>query len=422
MSAVGVSVAGCHGAISRLQLSSPITLRDLVLYNLAPGGTYPLPGVSEDGSVEALTPAPQLQGADAPWVNSSLPLWYFQCARSAEELQQLVLAAGGEASTEPAPRLVLSKVTLVVPEAEWRALAAAVLLQHAPAAMKAAQQQQQQQRVTLQPILQPPPQLRRRQAMVASYSYASGVLLLSEARWYGVYGMDVTVSYTLPDDAPPGAALLSYPPLVLPYQELADLNIDIEVDFSLPPPSAPSQRTPPDLATTSPPTPAMAQPAPARPLGSDPINTPIGDSAAGRGSTGLPQQHQHQQQSSGGDGLPGEGPPGGGSGGAKPAWRVPVAATVSIGPLASLTDDSGIGGSNTAGSAAAMSFTVTTTTTARALSQTSTGIPAGTVGVAAMGGPAEEGVAGAAGSQGSVTALRSAPQQFSGATASTHAP
>ncbi|PNH10408.1 hypothetical protein TSOC_002876 [Tetrabaena socialis] len=107
-----------QGAISRLQLSSPITLRDLVLYNLAPGGTYPLPGVSEDGSVEALPLAPQLQGADAPWANSSLPLWYFQCARSAEELRQLVLAAGGEASTAPAPRLVLSKVTLVVPEAE----------------------------------------------------------------------------------------------------------------------------------------------------------------------------------------------------------------------------------------------------------------------------------------------------------------
>ncbi|PNH07503.1 Proline-rich receptor-like protein kinase PERK2 [Tetrabaena socialis] len=459
-----------QGAISRLQLSSPITLRDLVLYNLAPGGTYPLPGVSEDGSAEVLPPAPQLQGADAPWANSSLPLWYFQCARSVEELQQLVLAAGGEAAAEPGPRLVLSKVTLVVPEAEWRALAAAILLQHAPAAMEAAQQQQ---RVTLQPLPQPPPRLRRRYStrtaatgisaaptavtainsvattcatatalaspsaatfttaiaaaslaaaiatllddhahrafgacgliqessnpdlfvaaclragqgaagltghqhaalhsgapphpppiQVASYSYASGVLLLSEARWYGVYGTDVTVSYTLPNDAPPGAALLSYPPLVLPYQELADLNIDIEVDFSpplLPPPSTPSQRTPPDLVTTSSPTPAMAQPAPARPLVSDPFNTSIGDSAAGQGSTGvsptgrsplLPtnprpeappsanSQLPQQQQPFGRDGLPGEGPPGGGSRGAKPAWLVPVAATVStVGGVAGL--------------------------------------------------------------------------------------
>ncbi|PNH10405.1 putative serine/threonine-protein kinase [Tetrabaena socialis] len=482
---------------------------------------------------------------------------------------------------------------------------------------------------------------------VASYSYASGVLLLSEARWYGVYGMDVTVSYMLPDDAPPGAALLSYPPLVLPYQELADLNIDIEVDFSpplLPPPSAPSQRTPPDLATTSPPTPAMAQPAPARPLASDPFNTPIGGSAAGRGSTGVsptgrspllptspaprpeaPPSANGQlprQQPFSGDGLPGEGPPDEGSRGAKPAWRVPVAATVSTvgavaglaaavcivlafvkrrqqrgcgatergpgwigkhncaatgrprsgsstwgvllpmtgaqasmvcirldslhekepvaattvacdqtsssgvgstdvgapeqegshfvidgggggqgsgerGPLggpaikgsgshlwsapgahqrslASLTDDRGIGGSNTAGSAAATSFTVTTTTTARASSQTSMvralvvmaaadrapslsaiwrrmtakarsgggapnggssarappdpgfahvgqGIPAGTVEVAAKAGMGEEGAAGAAGSQGSARALRLAPQQLSGATASTAA-
>ncbi|PNH02055.1 hypothetical protein TSOC_011984 [Tetrabaena socialis] len=198
--------AGGAGALYRAALSSPITLRDLVLYNLAPGGAYPLPRMSKDGSVEALPPAPQLQGADAPWANSSLPLWFFQCARSAEDLQRLVLAAGGEASPQqPAPRLVLSKVMLVVPEAEWRALAAAVLLQHAPAEMAAAQQLRQ--RVTLPPQ-RPPPQLR-------------GVLVLAEALWYGVYGTDVTVLYKLPDDAPVGATLLSYPPLMLPYQELA---------------------------------------------------------------------------------------------------------------------------------------------------------------------------------------------------------
>ncbi|PNH03989.1 hypothetical protein TSOC_009890, partial [Tetrabaena socialis] len=69
------------GAISRVSASSPITLRDMVLYNLAPGGVYPLPPASTNGSVRAaLSPAPQLQGADAPWANSSLPLWYFQCA------------------------------------------------------------------------------------------------------------------------------------------------------------------------------------------------------------------------------------------------------------------------------------------------------------------------------------------------------
>ncbi|PNH11708.1 Serine/threonine-protein kinase ULK2 [Tetrabaena socialis] len=292
-----------QGALSRAALSSPITLRDLVLYNLAPGGTYPLPAVSADGSIEALPEAPHLVGADAAWANSSLPLWFFECARSVEELQQLVQAAGGKASPQPSPRLVLSNVTLVVPEDEWRALAAAVLLQHAPAEMEAAQQQPQQQRVMLPPQQRPQPQLRRRQTVaqglgwagefaasskVTSYSYASGVLVLAEARWYGVYGIDVTVSYKLPDDAPLDAKLLSYPPLMLPYQDLAGLNIDIEVDFvPPPPPSTPSQPAPPNLATTSLPTAAMAQPAPALPPGFGPTSTPIGDSAAGGGSTGL---------------------------------------------------------------------------------------------------------------------------------------
>ncbi|PNH04828.1 Serine/threonine-protein kinase unc-51 [Tetrabaena socialis] len=352
---------GEGGALGRAALSSPITLRDLVLYNLAPGGTYPLPAVSEDGSVEALRPAPQLQGADAPWANSSLPLWYFQFARSAGDL---------------AAPLVLSKVTLVVPEAEWHALAAAMLLQHAPAEMAAAQQP----RAAMQPPQRPPPSLRRRRALVedpafsgdsapdpppplppalpappppystttraalsafaasskvASYSYTSGVLVLAEARWYGVYGTDVTVSYRLPEDAPPGAAaLLSYPPLVLPYQEL------------------------------------VAQPAPAPPPGSDSANAsggePAGEGgsstgadATGRGPLGggappptgpaprpeasppadgqLPQQQQQTQPLPSGDALAREGPPGGGSGSTQPVWLVPVVATVStVGGVAML--------------------------------------------------------------------------------------
>ena len=60
-----------QGAISRFTVVRPITLRNLVLYNLAPGGTYP-PGT---------VPAPQLGTDDAAWGGSALPLWFFQGAR-----------------------------------------------------------------------------------------------------------------------------------------------------------------------------------------------------------------------------------------------------------------------------------------------------------------------------------------------------
>ncbi|PNH07114.1 hypothetical protein TSOC_006444 [Tetrabaena socialis] len=75
------AVAGrrTFGAIGRVALSSAITLRDLVLYNLAPGGAYPREGASS-GVGGSLGPAPQLTDADAVWTNTSLPLWFFQCA------------------------------------------------------------------------------------------------------------------------------------------------------------------------------------------------------------------------------------------------------------------------------------------------------------------------------------------------------
>ncbi|PNG99775.1 hypothetical protein TSOC_014441, partial [Tetrabaena socialis] len=246
-----------------------------------------------------------------------------------EDLQQLLASAevgAGEGGASdppavPAPRLALSNVTLVVLEAEWRALAAAVLLQHAPHSMQAAQQQQQEERRHLQrgahrrhlagageelavaqageapaaptaaarallqaagkrkkappsppnppsppspPLPPSPPPLppmpppsppfspTTRAALlgfaaasrVASYDHTAGVLVLAEARWYGVHGKDVTVTYRLPYDAPTDAVLLPYPPLVLPYQELADLNIDVTVDFSPPPPAAPAPSHP----------------------------------------------------------------------------------------------------------------------------------------------------------------------------------
>ncbi|PNH03847.1 hypothetical protein TSOC_010056 [Tetrabaena socialis] len=290
----------CVGAIGRVALSSPMQLRDLVLYNLAPGAAYPLAAGGSNSSWGAgaqLPPAPRLLGTDAAWANSSLPLWLFQCARADEDLQQLLASAEvgagkGGASDPPAvppPRLALSNVTLVVLEAEWRALAAAVLLQHAPHSMQAAQQQGRQQEeqqerrrlrrgahrrhlagageelavaqagsrqteesasIPTQPTfaaVTAPAAIATAAAApataisaifayhanraaglcgsltgtVASYDYTAGVLVLAEARWYGVHGKDVTVTYSLPYDAPADAVLLPYPPLVLPYQELA---------------------------------------------------------------------------------------------------------------------------------------------------------------------------------------------------------
>ncbi|PNH09437.1 Serine/threonine-protein kinase ULK1 [Tetrabaena socialis] len=285
-----------QGAIGRVALSSPITLRDLVLYNLAPGGAYPTLG-SSGGDAGPLAPAPQLTGADAVWTNSSLPLWLFQCARSDEDLQQLLISSGGQAGAGtalpggPPPRLALVRVTLVVPEAEWRALAAAVLLQHAPYSMQAAQQDPRRRRLRrYRRLLEEAgeaPEVQAgtfdwgRQASNApfrtlfstrllpaagasataallgfaaasravSYNYSGGVLVLAEARWYGVHGSDVTVTYKLPGDAPPDATLLPYSGLVLPYQELADLDIDVAADFSPPPPAPP---LPPSLPPSTP--------------------------------------------------------------------------------------------------------------------------------------------------------------------------
>ncbi|KXZ41829.1 hypothetical protein GPECTOR_269g694 [Gonium pectorale] len=132
-----------RAASSRAYLGRSLVLRDLVLYNLAPGGwgwswgpadgpvnPTASTGASTASPPGALAPLPDgpLQGADAAWANSSLPLWYFGVPSRAP-------AASTPASTAPpSPLLRLDNVTLVVPEAEWRALAAAVLTQHAAAA------------------------------------------------------------------------------------------------------------------------------------------------------------------------------------------------------------------------------------------------------------------------------------------------
>ncbi|KXZ47119.1 hypothetical protein GPECTOR_38g357 [Gonium pectorale] len=105
----GRTFTDLKGVAGRCVLARPLRLRNLVLYNLAPGGS-----------------GPPLEGGDAAWVNSSLPLWYFSLTRSASP-------------GDPAPLLLLDNVTLVVPEPEWRALAAVVLMRHAPQALAAAQ-------------------------------------------------------------------------------------------------------------------------------------------------------------------------------------------------------------------------------------------------------------------------------------------
>ncbi|KXZ47093.1 hypothetical protein GPECTOR_38g330 [Gonium pectorale] len=229
----GRTFTNLKGVAGRFGLAAPLRLRNLVLYNLALGGS-----------------GPPLEGGDAAWANSSLPLWYFSLPRSAPP-------------GDPTPLLLLDNVTLVVPEPEWRALAAAVLMRHAPQTLAAAQRAP---RSPLQRAYAPPsPDLGQpvaaalaRTAAAAwaavaapsltaatltaaiaapaaaplSLDSGSGVLVLASVRHYGWYGTHVTVTYALPPDAPPRASLLPYPELRLPYQELADANTAIDVDFT----------------------------------------------------------------------------------------------------------------------------------------------------------------------------------------------
>ncbi|KXZ48988.1 hypothetical protein GPECTOR_24g278 [Gonium pectorale] len=267
----GRTFTDLKGAAGRRRLARPLRLRNLVLYNLAPGGSS----------------GPPLEGADAGWANSSLPLWYFRLPRSASP------------DDEQAPLLLLDNVTLVVPELEWRALAAAMLTLHAPQALATALRTPRAPPrasalpspslpppapglpqppaappyprpsnpsgpttstvTTVEPLapepppsqpsppLAPPPPSPRpappspppsppsppfshtRGALLAfaaasvpvSLDSSSGVLVLASARHYGWYGTHVTITCTLPQDAPPGASLLPYSELMLPYQELA---------------------------------------------------------------------------------------------------------------------------------------------------------------------------------------------------------
>ncbi|KXZ47124.1 hypothetical protein GPECTOR_38g362 [Gonium pectorale] len=182
----GRTFTDLKGVSSRCVLARPLRLRNLVLYNLAPGGS-----------------GPPLEGGDAAWANSSLPLWYFSLTRCPEAAAPHM--DGAAAASSAAPPAV-------------DCASGAVALAAAP------------------PLYLDP---------------GSGVLVLASARHYGWYGTDVTVTYTLPPDAPPGASLLPYPELRLPYQqELADVNLAASADFvpaappARPGSSAPSGRDP----------------------------------------------------------------------------------------------------------------------------------------------------------------------------------
>ncbi|GLI70422.1 hypothetical protein VaNZ11_015197, partial [Volvox africanus] len=103
---------------------------------------------------------------------------------------------------------------------------------------------------------------------VLSYNFLAGELVLAAARHYGWSGTNVTITYKLPADAPAGAKLLSYPELMLPYDELADMEIDLQADFSRSPDPAPAptpttelnpRTSDPSLTTTTSDTPDGAQ-------------------------------------------------------------------------------------------------------------------------------------------------------------------
>ncbi|KXZ52337.1 hypothetical protein GPECTOR_10g969 [Gonium pectorale] len=228
-----------RAASSRAHLGRSLVLRDLVLYNLAPGGwgwswgpaDGPVNATASTGASTApppgaLAPLPDgpLQGADAAWANSSLPLWYFGLPSRAPT------AVTPASTAPPLPLLRLDNVTLVVPEAEWRALAAAVLTQHAAAAASQPARSGGAARLLLQgPAAVAADDATARGALMRfaaasvplSYDPAAGALVLAEAAHYGWTGVNVTLTCRLPLDAPPGASMLPYPQFDLPYEDLA---------------------------------------------------------------------------------------------------------------------------------------------------------------------------------------------------------
>ncbi|EFJ41874.1 hypothetical protein VOLCADRAFT_98095 [Volvox carteri f. nagariensis] len=332
-----------QGAVSRIALARPITLRNLVLYNLAPGGAYPVAVTAQqEGSS-----LPSLRPSDVAWANSALPLWFFEFVRSTEadvscqlteENYSKIATKSTDVHTAAAanftdnnnllqqqhttscPLIFLENVTLVVPEPEWQALVAAVLMVHypevfwqkaAPAGREPTSSDQgaagaagdSSTPTTLKsklaesgvastlvgsvedtiasigglpgsPSPPSPPHSppsspdnadTTRAALlgfatasqVLSYNHSSGELVLKVARHYGWIGSTVTITHKLPADAPDSAKLLTYPNLSFPHQDDDDDFKLAGVDIDLWIESSPSQ--PPPAGGTPPYSPLAAK-------------------------------------------------------------------------------------------------------------------------------------------------------------------
>ncbi|GLC36262.1 hypothetical protein PLESTM_000424900 [Pleodorina starrii] len=353
-----------QGAIGRFALARPITLRNLVLYNLAPGGAYPsddqaAAAAAASGGGVQLSPPP-LNPSDAAWENSSLPLWLFNMSRSYPDdpgYQQRPLPP-------EAALLVLENVTLVVSEREWRALVAALLLvratkalpeaqqgriSHQPPARKMLEEQQPQH-----PWLPPPPSYpptpppatsqppsppspappytaTTREALlryaaasqVMSLKYDTGDLVLAVAHHYGWSGINVTIKYQLPPDAPSSAKLLPYPDLLLPYDDLADTAIDLRREFPTfdegpPQPLANVTESPPSTSPANFPSSALAPSSASPPISASPPSSALDPSSAPLPASASPPSSSTPPPASAPSPR-----------GSRPSWQAPLAASLS---------------------------------------------------------------------------------------------
>ncbi|KXZ50668.1 hypothetical protein GPECTOR_15g352 [Gonium pectorale] len=219
------------GSQARLDLRTPLILQDLVLYNLAPGGVHP-PGTPKYNILGKLVaPPPPLTGPDAHWANSSLPLWYLTYDRRGH-----AAIAAAFTATVAAVAATVTAVTATF-AADTAAVAAVTATVTAVTATFAAD---------TAAVAAVTATVADDTATPLSYDPSSGTLVLAVARHYGWEGTNVTINPRLPDDAPPSARILPYPDLVLPYSELADMDISRPVDFvsrrhSPPQPSQPLQ-------------------------------------------------------------------------------------------------------------------------------------------------------------------------------------
>ncbi|KXZ50669.1 hypothetical protein GPECTOR_15g353 [Gonium pectorale] len=189
----GRTFTDLKGMAGGFQLRRPVSLRNLVLYNLAPGGINGTAG--------------GLEGPDAPWGNSTLPLWHFSYDSSvrAPALAPVPTEAAHVPGTTGSALPPGSACTAFTAAGSPSAPASAAVLEYDPG----------------EPALVRLSFKGARASKVRSYDPSSGTLVLSVARHYGWTGADVTITHQLPVDAPPGAQLMPFNGLVLPYKELA---------------------------------------------------------------------------------------------------------------------------------------------------------------------------------------------------------